>query len=145
MSIMAEIRSEIKNLDPKLRDLRNLGLVFGAMAWLVTGWALYTNGRSWPYFLVLGLGFGLWGLLHPTSLRPLYMAWLSLAILLGYFVSRLLLILVFHLMVTPIGLVFRLMGKDLLDRRLKDRDSYWHVRPSGTQEAYQPERTEKMY
>jgi hypothetical protein len=66
---------------------------------------------------------------------------MSLAVVLGFFVSRFLLAVIFYLVVTPIGLIMRLSGKDLLDMKLKDRDSYWHVRTG----EYNPQRTEKMY
>ena len=66
---------------------------------------------------------------------------MTLAIILGFFVSRLLLSVIFYFVVTPIGLIMRMIGKDLLDLKLKDRDSYWHVRD----DEYDPKRTEKMY
>jgi hypothetical protein len=67
---------------------------------------------------------------------------MSLAIVMGAFVSRFLLCLVFYLVVTPIGLIMRLLKKDLLDMKLGDRDSYWQERP---EEEYDPVKTEKMY
>ncbi|MBF0527668.1 MAG: sxtJ [Deltaproteobacteria bacterium] len=145
MSAITEIRTEINSLAPQLRDLRNLGLLFGFIGLLAAGWILYRHGSFWLFFLIGGLGFGLWGLVWPQGLRPVYIAWFSFAIILGYFVSRFLLTLVFFLAVTPIGLIFKLLGKDPLDRKLKDRDSYWVVRPSGSDEPYDLKRTEKMY
>ena len=142
MSFISEITEEIRALKPKRKDLRNLGLVFLAAFGLIGAFLLWRGRPAGPWFLGAGLLFGLWGLVRPRGLRSIYKIWLSLAIILGYFVSRFLLGVVYYIVLTPIGLVMRLLGKDLLDMKLGDRDSYWHDR-SG--ESYNPERSEKMY
>jgi hypothetical protein len=141
MGFLGEIIDEIKGLAPGKKDLRNLGLVFLAALSIIGGLLLWKGRGSGPYWIGAGLLFGLWGLVWPAGLKPVYKVWMSLAVVLGFFVSRLLLAIIFYLVVTPIGLIMRLLGKDLLDIKLKDRDSYWHVR-SG---EYDPKRTEKMY
>ena len=60
----------------------------------------------------------------------------------GFFVSRLILAVVFFLLITPIGLFSRLLRKDWLDMKMGDRDSYWHIREDG---EYEPGQSEKMY
>ena len=141
MSFSSEIIEEIRALAPKRKDLRNLGLVFLVALSIIGGLLLWKERVSGPYWIGAGLLFGLWGLVWPAGLKPVYKVWMSLAVILGFFVSRILLSLIFYLVVTPIGLIMRLWGKDLLDMKLKDRDSYWHVRS----EEYDPRRTEKMY
>ena len=141
MSFLSEITEEIKALSPQKRDLRNLGLVFLVALGLIGAILLWKGRPSGPYWTGAGVLFGLWGLAWPAGLKPVYKVWMAFAVILGYFVSRILLSAIFYLVVTPIGLVMRLLGKDLLDRKLKDRDSYWHVRD----DEYDPKRTEKMY
>ena len=141
MSFSSEIIEEIRALAPKRKDLRNLGLVFLVALSIIGGLLLWKERVSGPYWIGAGLLFGLWGLVWPAGLKPVYKVWMGLAVILGFFVSRILLSLIFYLVVTPIGLIMRLWGKDLLDMKLKDRDSYWHVRS----EEYDPRRTEKMY
>ena len=141
MSFLAEIREEVKALSPKKKDLRNLGLVFLVALAVIGGIVLWKGGSSGPYWIGAGVLFGLWGLVWPAGLKPVYRVWMTLAVILGYFVSRILLSVIYYLVVTPIGLIMRLIGKDLLDLKLKDRDSYWHVRD----DEYDPKRTEKMY
>ena len=141
MSFLSEITEEIKALSPQKKDLRNLGLVFLVALGLIGAFLLWKGRPSGPYWIGAGVLFGLWGLAWPAGLKPVYKVWMAFAVILGYFVSRILLSAIFYLVVTPIGLVMRLLGKDLLDRKLKDRDSYWHVRD----DEYDPKRTEKMY
>ncbi|MGH7380700.1 MAG: SxtJ family membrane protein [Candidatus Methylomirabilales bacterium] len=61
----------------------------------------------------------------PRLLSPVHRVWMQMAHALGWFNTRVLLGLVYFFLMTPIGIVMRLMGRDPLDRRLKDRPSYW--------------------
>jgi hypothetical protein len=71
------------------------------------------------------------GLIAPVVLRPLYLAWMYLARVLGWVNTRLLLGLVFYTLFTVIGLAMRLLGRDPLDRRREPgRDSYFVRRDS---------------
>lgn len=141
MSFLTEIADEVRALSPGKKDLRNLGLVFLVALAIIGGIVLWKGGPSGLYWIGAGLAFGLWGLVWPAGLKPVYRVWMTLAVILGYFMSRVLLSIIFYLVVTPIGLIMRLIGKDLLDLRMKDRDSYWHVRD----DEDDPKRTEKMY
>ncbi len=66
------------------------------------------------------------GLIAPRVLKPVYLAWMTLAILLGFVVSGFLLILFFFLVITPIGWVARCLGNDFLKLKLeRSAASYW--------------------
>jgi hypothetical protein len=55
---------------------------------------------------------------------------MGLGIVLGFFVSRIILSIIFFGVITPIGLLMKLFGKDILDERIeKGKASYWHQRP----------------
>jgi len=142
MRIFSEIKEQVNALAPGKKDLRNLGLTFLGVLALIGTFLWWKNATTWPWFWGLGILLGLWGLLWPAGLRPVYFGWMSLAVVLGYFVSRVILTVVYYLVMTPTGLIMRFLGKDLLDRKLKDRDSYWQRRP---QQEYNPRQTEKMY
>ena len=65
---------------------------------------------------------------------------MALAVVLGFFMSRLILVLLFYAIVTPIGLVMKLLGKDLLDERIdKNKTSYWLKRAGAakSRESYE--------
>ncbi|MBW1712650.1 MAG: hypothetical protein JRJ59_05850 [Deltaproteobacteria bacterium] len=141
MSFITEIAAEIKALSPNKKDLRNLGLVFLVVLGAIGGFLVWRGRPAGPYFLAAALVLGLWGLFWPGRFKPVYKIWLGLAIVLGFFFSRILLTLLYYLVVTPIGLIMRLFGKDFLDLKMGDRDSYWHLRD----EEYDPRQTEKMY
>lgn len=78
-------------------------------------------------------------LLAPKLLRPVHILWMGLVNALGWLNTRLLLGLVYFLVITPIGVVMRFVGRDPLDRQLRDRSSYWvdrnpHLVASGSME-----------
>jgi len=67
----------------------------------------------------------------PAILKPLYIFWMKLAFVLSWINTRLILILTYYLLITPIGIIIRVFGKDLLDRAIKkDKDSYWLDKPN---------------
>ena len=71
------------------------------------------------------------GAVFPKGLRYAYVAWMCLAIVLGFIVSTAILTLFFILVITPIGLTARLLGKDFLRLKLDGREStYWINRKS---------------
>jgi len=130
MAFLQEIKEQIGNLQPTRKDLRNLGLVF-FVALGIIGSLLWWKGRpSAPWFGAAALVLGSWGLVWPSGLKPIYRVWMGLAVVMNYFISRSILILLYYLVVTPTGLVLRALGRDILDLKLKDRSSYWHRRDS---------------
>jgi len=101
----------------------------GAVFTLLGVWFWWRGKGRYPYFLapgavLLGLGAG-----APRALRLIYVGWMSLAFLLGFAVSNILLTLFFYVIVTPVGLLARLAGKDFLNRKLDGQTgSYWIMR-----------------
>ena len=63
---------------------------------------------------------------RPGLLKPVYICWMSLAFVLGWINTRLILCVMFYLVFTPIGLIMRVFRIDLLDRKIeKNKESYW--------------------
>ena len=80
---------------------------------------------------VAALALGVAGLAFPTLLRPLFVGWMILVFPINWLVAHLLLAFVFYVMLTPLGLLFRLTGRDLLGLRLRpDLETYWTTKPS---------------
>jgi hypothetical protein len=135
MAFFQEIKEQIGNLQPTRKDLRNLGLVF-FVALGIIGSLLWWKGRpSAAWFWAAALVLGFWGWVWPSGLKPIYRLWMGLAVVLNYFTSRFILILLYYLVLTPTGLVLKALGQDILDLKLKDRSSYWHRRNSNGQQA----------
>jgi polyferredoxin len=123
--MLGEVR-HIKSGKPQLREF---GATMAAALIVLGDIALLRGRASAPYLLGSGVVFGAAGLAFPQALRPLQKAWMALGIVLGFFVSRVVLGALFYGVVTPIGLVMKLMGKDVLDERIdRGRPSYWHER-----------------
>jgi len=69
------------------------------------------------------------GLLQPRALRPLLIGWMYAAFPIGWVVSHVMLALIYYGVMTPIGLVMRLLGRDPLKRKLdRSADTYWEPR-----------------
>jgi hypothetical protein len=103
-----------------LRQFAGLWLIcIGLMAWRLG----HTGGA---FLAVLAVSFGVAGLVRPVCVRPLFVALTVLTLPVGWVVSNVLLVVVFYGVLTPIGFLFRLQGRDVLDRRFRpDRESYW--------------------
>lgn len=86
-----------------------------------------------PYFIGLAVFFLVSGLVIPVILMPIEKAWMALAKALSIVVTFILLTLTFIIVITPMGLLLRLIGKDLLQLRFKSNPrSYWiKVDPEG--------------
>src|SRR5208283_2602139 len=65
---------------------------------------------------VLALTVGPVGMIWPQTLRPIYVAWMVLAFPIGWTISQIILALLFYGLFTPIGLIFRIIGRDPLHR-----------------------------
>jgi hypothetical protein len=120
---------------------RKTALLVAAVLGLVAAWNLY-RGRMTVVAVLGGLSVALLiaGVLLPTVARAFHNAWMGLAMVLGYVNSRILLFLMFYGLITPFGLVSRLIGRDVLNRRSKKRDTYWIPRPTPKQSREQFER-----
>lgn len=141
MSAISDLATEIRAIRPSERECRKLGLVFLVALGIIGGLMLWRSGPAGWWFLGAGGLLGLWGLAWPKGLGPVYVAWMTLAAVLGFFMSRLLLSVLYYLVITPLGLIRRLIGKRPLDLKMSDRDSYWKKRD----QAYDPQRSEKMF
>lgn len=144
---MRVLWQEIKAVDTSTKALRSFGwvvggvlLVIAVVVWGRNGFALTTAA-----YVLGGIGGALvvLGGAAPVILKPVYRVWMALAVVLGFVMTRVILTVVFFLVMTPIGLVMRLLGKDPLHRRLDpDAASYW-IEKSYDDDA--PERLEKYY
>jgi hypothetical protein len=108
------------------KELRRFGFTVAIPLALLGGVGAW-RGHSVLPIVLGGLALILAGLavVAPSLLGPVHRVWMQVAHALGWFNTRVLLGLVYFFVMTPIGIVMRLMGRDPLDRRLTDRPSYW--------------------
>lgn len=124
------------------KELRKFGLTIG-FAFVVFGSLFLWRAKPvWPYLFAIGGFFLVIGLILPRALTPIEWIWMKLAHALGTVMTRILLSLTFYLMITPIGLVMKLFGKDPLNLKfIKNANSFWvPVDPKGP-----TSRTDKPY
>jgi hypothetical protein len=115
------------NWNPGRRELRQFALLWIGFFGLIGAYFLWMKGSSSAatvFWLVAAAAIP--GYFHPGFLRPVYILWMALALPIGWCISHLLLLLVYYLVVTPIGLLMRIMGYDPLQRRINSAaSSYW--------------------
>jgi hypothetical protein len=109
---------------------RSFGLVFTVVFVVIGLWPLLdgvTMPRWWA--LPIAMAFLVASFAKPSVLAPLNRLWTKFGLLLHRIINPVVLGILFYLMVTPIGVVRRLLGKDGLDRQLEPKkDSYWVTR-----------------
>ena len=129
---------------PSLRIEREFGLIVGGVFVLLGGWWFYRGKliNVAGVFLPLGSALILLGLVFPRALFYPNKAWMKLAELLSFVMTRLILAVVFFLIVTPIGVIKRLFGWDPLSRRGNRSASYW---TAYSERQRDPRHYEKMY
>ena len=111
--------------DIKISSNRSFGIVFFVVFILVALYPLIYSGEIRIWSIVLSLIFLILGLLNSKILTPLNKIWFKFGIILGKIVSPIIMGVIFFLVVTPIGLLMRLLGKDLLNLKYNKNKSYW--------------------
>ncbi len=109
----------------KVSSNRSFGILFCIVFALIAVWPLFNAGqlRLWP--IPISLIFLVLGLLNSRLLGPLNLAWIKFGELLGKIIAPIVMALIYFLIITPIGLFMRLIGKDLLNTKFSKDNSYW--------------------
>lgn len=121
------ILNELKNINSSKSDLRKFGIGTGCTIVIIALLLMIFEKDFYQYFFYIGGILVLTGLIAPIILLPVQKIWMGFAVIMGYIVSRIILILLYFLVFTSIGIILRLSGKDFLDRKLKsDLKTYWN-------------------
>ncbi|MEM6794008.1 MAG: SxtJ family membrane protein [Acidobacteriota bacterium] len=120
------IREEIRLLPTDVPALRKFGLAVGGV-FAALGAFLLWRDVSWAVvFVYIGVPLIVLGAVVPKILKPVYLGWMTLAVILGAFMTRLLLTVFFFLIITPVALFFKVIGRDALQRKIdKNASTYW--------------------
>ena len=123
---MKEIFAEIKNIKSAKKDLKNFGLVVGIGLFIFGGILFFLKKPLGIYLLCISPVLIISGYLIPGILKPFQKVWMSFAVIMGWIMSNIILSIVFYLMMTPIGLLARIFGKDFLAKKIDTKaKSYW--------------------
>jgi len=111
------------------QEVRKFGFLFTGICVLVGAYLMYAGRPTWMWFGAGALFFLTTGMIGYPILRPIYIGWMKFAFVLGWVNTRVLLGIFFYLILTPLGLLMRLFGKDFLDERIdRGAASYWKKR-----------------
>ena len=111
--------------DIKISSNRSFGIVFFVVFLLIALYPLIHNEEIRIWSLIISLIFLILGLINSRILKPLNKLWFKFGILLGKIVSPIIMGIIFFLVVTPIGFIMRILGKDVLNLKFNENKSYW--------------------
>tara|TARA_E500000178_G_C16919405_1_gene706459 strand:- start:584 stop:967 length:384 start_codon:yes stop_codon:yes gene_type:complete len=111
--------------DIRIGSNRSFGIVFFVVFLIITLYPLLNNENIRYWSLLVSLVFLILGLLNSNILTPLNKAWFKFGILLGKVISPIIMGIIFFFVVTPIGLLMRILKKDLLNLKYNNDKSYW--------------------
>ena len=104
---------------------KSFGIVFCIFFLIVSLYPLINGESIRLWSIILSVIFLILGLLNSRVLTPLNILWFKFGILLGRFISPIVMGLVFFLVVTPTGIIMRLFKKDLLKLKKNNSNTYW--------------------
>lgn len=119
---------KVKNGDKNSRsELRKFGCLMSICLALLGGLFLWRNKSFYWCFFIVSVLFLLFGLAIPASLGGIYKSWMKLSRIIGFFTSKIILAILFYLVLTPMGIVMRIFGKDILGINFNKSSSasYW--------------------
>ena len=113
----------------KISTNRNFGLVFFIVFLIVSIWPLINGEPVRIWSSIISLIFLILGLMNSKILTPLNKLWFKFGMILGAIVAPIVMGIVFFLIITPIGLFMKIIGKDLLKKKFdKKKTTYWIMR-----------------
>ena len=104
---------------------RSFGVVFFIVFLIISLYPILNYGEIRVWALIISSIFLILGLVNSKLLSPLNNLWFRLGIFLGKIISPIIMGIIFYLVVTPIGLLMRLLGKDLINLKYNNTKSYW--------------------
>lgn len=137
------LREELKSINSSRAELRKFGFTVGTALAVLGGIFFWLEKPFYPYLLYPGMVLIALGWLFPAFLKPLQRLWMALALIMGWLMSRVILILLYYLLLTPVALIARLVGKRFLDLKWdRSQNSYWNYREK---QPLDPHRYEKQF
>lgn len=125
------ILEDINKIKSTPTQLREFGVVM-AIFFGIISFFVYKKGGHFETTTVIASLFLILGLTIPKVLLPLQKVWMTIAVVIGFFMSHLILAVLFFLFLTPMSLIARLTGKKFLNDHAKSDASFWIEHPKIT-------------
>ena len=109
----------------KIASNRSFGIVFFVFFLLIGLWPLLNGEAIRVWSISVSLFFLILGIFNSRLLIPLKIVWIKLGEILGRFVAPIVMAIIYFIILTPTGLLMRLIGKDFLNTKFSKNNSYW--------------------
>lgn len=135
------LKEELKHIDNSDEAVKKTGLTVGVVLILVSLLLWYFGKYSFMYFSIAGGLFVILAFIAILVLRPFHKLWMMLALLMGFVMSRVILTILYYLVLTPIGLIAKLVGKKFIPLGFdKNANTYWEKRENTAKQQIDYER-----
>ena len=111
--------------DIKISSNKRFGIVFAVVFSLIALWPLLKGNEIRLWSLIISIIFLTLGLFNSKILTPLNKLWFKLGVLLGNFIAPIIMGIIFFFVVTPTGIIMKLLRKDLIKLKKNNDESYW--------------------
>jgi len=116
----------------EVKEFKKFGILF-SLIFIVISLSLFFKQKNFLPWVGISFLFFLSAIYSPVALKILYIPWMKLAFFLSWVNTGIILFLMFYLIFVPIGLLLKLLGKDLLDMKIdKNKVSYWKPKDKGS-------------
>ena len=116
----------LNNSKIKINSNRSFGIVFFFVFVIVSLWPLINENSLRVWSIFVAIIFLILGLMNSKLLTPLNLLWFKFGKLLGFIIAPIVMGIVFFVVITPTGLIMKIIGKDLLNNKYNNKiKSYW--------------------
>ena len=123
------LKEELKHIDNSNEAVKKTGISVGVVLILISLLLWYLGKTSFIYFSIIGGLFVILAFIAIPVLRPFHKLWMMLALAMGFVMSRVILTLLYYLILTPIGLLAKIVGKKFMPLVFdKNAKTYWEKR-----------------
>ena len=109
----------------KISSNRSFGILFSIVFAIISFWPIISGDPLRLWSIPISVIFLVLGLLNSKLLNPLNIVWVKFGELLGRIIAPIVMAIIYFIIVTPIGLFMRLIGKDLLNIKFSKANTYW--------------------
>jgi len=135
------LKEELKHIDTSYQAVKKTGITLGIILIIISLILWWADDRSFVYFSIAGGAFIIVTFIALPVLRPFHKFWMGLSLILGFVMSRIILTILFYLVLSPIGLVAKIVGKKFMPIKPdKNKSSYWEKRSAAAKQHIDYER-----
>tara|TARA_B100000900_G_scaffold125965_1_gene106323 strand:+ start:614 stop:1024 length:411 start_codon:yes stop_codon:yes gene_type:complete len=120
--------AELNNIKSSKKGLKSFGFTIGFILLIIGVFSLIREKELFIYLFSIGSVFIGLSLIAPIVLKPVHKIWMIFAVIVGWIMTRVILSVLFFSIITTIGIFTRLIGKDFLNLKSKNDESYWNIR-----------------